>query len=952
MEQRAKFRELRLAGTPREEAKTQAYGNVAPTMPVAPTWGATIAVAPQVNPQQDLQNLPPQPLAKAGDAVIGVGGERFVQANNYDGSTNVTWTPSVVNQSGGDVTKIQETQALATAKRYANNQANPPAPIVPISERVNTAPTVPTAPTSPVTPTNPITQNVAPTQPAPTTPKIPTSVTWADPWIQIPETPEFRASLARNQAMEDAKNGIYRTPEYYDSITKWTNPTPPPNADQMFSSIMMKAPVSDEQKVTTQYKVAQNRYLKASSYASMTPSQVSTDISSGKLIEWSQTYEDIKSMNPKLIQDTNNLRIVNGSKVNLYSTDSQGNKVNNVEQSFTEDYLGNFGTFLKSLFTVQTPEQIKSAIYTDDVKQSQDKATSIELEMNQIEADQAKMEEITRKELEWTWASAERIRLEIGIRQEKLQNQYNSKLKEYNTYANKANNLITQNTTVYQESMKQKSAQQQAIAGAAGQVFSQGLAQENERYKANLWLQTKQAEFEQWLEQQAQLASDPVSAVKATLKTFSDLWILADRSEAEIIADVQSKVASGIPLGQAISELQTAFKSKPMYKAMVDAQMASLQPKPTTPYELKELGGKTYKFNQATGQYEIISPIPAWSGGDLRYLADQFPWQAWAKNNNPAWITWNANFDKWTGTAKLFADAGIQFAKWTARPANEGGNYVTFATIEDGLKAQQIIMAQTYGNLSVGDMLAKWVGTSEWPNYAKQVAGMAWVDPSVKVSSLTPEQLSTLQMAKIKKESPWLYGILSQGTGTQVGKTFNDNDIALLWSVEKLDKQGKETLKDNGYSEADWAKFKAWLLPPTANQKTQANTVVQQIDDMLAWDSLSDAVGTAKTPWFITWTQRKDFEAKFASFRDNLALSNIDKLKWAMSDKDIEFLRNTASSLNLDMSEPEFIKQLNGIKQKYANIALWSPVNATNTTTPAPIFDKEALKARIKAKFQ
>lgn len=105
-------------------------------------------------------------------------------------------------------------------------------------------------------------------------------------------------------------------------------------------------------------------------------------------------------MNPKLVQDTNNLRIVNGSKVSLYSNDAQGNKVNNVEQSFTEDYLGNFGTFLKSLFTVQTPEQVKAAIYTDDVQQAQDKATSIELELNQIEADQAKMEEITRKELE------------------------------------------------------------------------------------------------------------------------------------------------------------------------------------------------------------------------------------------------------------------------------------------------------------------------------------------------------------------------------------------------------------------------------------------------------------------------------------------------------------------------------------------------------------------------
>ena len=32
----------------------------------------------------------PQPIAKAGDAVIGVNGKRFVQANNIDGTTTVT----------------------------------------------------------------------------------------------------------------------------------------------------------------------------------------------------------------------------------------------------------------------------------------------------------------------------------------------------------------------------------------------------------------------------------------------------------------------------------------------------------------------------------------------------------------------------------------------------------------------------------------------------------------------------------------------------------------------------------------------------------------------------------------------------------------------------------------------------------------------------------------------
>ena len=87
------------------------------------------------------------------------------------------------------------------------------------------------------------------------------------------------------QATEDAKNGIYRTPEFYSNLRKGLNPTPPPNADMMFSSILMKAPVPDDQKTTTQYKIAQNRYLKANSYASMTPSQLSSDITSGKLIE-------------------------------------------------------------------------------------------------------------------------------------------------------------------------------------------------------------------------------------------------------------------------------------------------------------------------------------------------------------------------------------------------------------------------------------------------------------------------------------------------------------------------------------------------------------------------------------------------------------------------------------------------------------------------------------------
>jgi len=46
-------------------------------------------------------------------------------------------------------------------------------------------------------------------------------------------------------------------------------------------------------------------------------------------------------------------------------------------------------------------------------------------------------------------------------------------------------------------------------------------------------------------------------------------------------------------------------------------------------------------------------------------MAGQFPNQAWAKNNNPAGITWNANFDnpKPGTTAYALQQAGIKYSK-------------------------------------------------------------------------------------------------------------------------------------------------------------------------------------------------------------------------------------------------------------------------------------------------
>ena len=168
--------------------------------------------------------------------------------------------------------------------------------------------------------------------------------------------------------------------------------------------------------------------------------------------------------------------------------------------------------------------------------------------------------------------------------------------------------------------------------------------------------------------------------------------------------------------------------------------------------------------------------------GDLRWLASQFPWQARAKNNNPAGITWNNNFATGKWTAALLDQAGIPYEIWTPRPSAEWWNYVSFPTIEDGLAAQRILMTQTYWNNTVQQMLGKWVWTWEALNYAKQVAWNAWVPLNVTVNQLNDQQVQALQMAKIKKESPGLFKLLSQQSSTWWAPTPSEQAMFNKWA--------------------------------------------------------------------------------------------------------------------------------------------------------------------------
>lgn len=65
---------------------------------------------------------------------------------------------------------------------------------------------------------------------------------------------------------------------------------------------------------------------------------------------------------------------------------------------------------------------------------------------------------------------------------------------------------------------------------------------------------------------------------------------------------------------------------------------------------------------------------------------------------------------------------------------------------------------------------------------------------------------------------------------------------------------------------------------------------------------------------------RASFEAKVNTLKANLTLDNLKLLKGAMSDKDLLFLNSIASSLDTNMSEREFNKELDRIIQKVGGV--------------------------------
>jgi len=330
------------------------------------------------------------------------------------------------------------------------------------------------------------------------------------------------------------------------------------------------------------------------------------------------------------------------------------------------------------------------------------------------------------------------------------------------------------------------------------------------------------------------------------------------------------------------------------------------------------------------------------------------------KNNNPTGLTWGIS----DGLKKMFDWAGISYQLWTARPKKEWGNYIKFASVSDWLAAYQLSLMHPGGksNVDVYQRLYDW--SAGWNRdtpqstkvankikYANDIMAIAGIKKWTKFEQVTPEQMNKLMNAHLTKESPWFIQEITKagGTGGQQTKTaveqkarqyidwnLTDKDIENLpkW-VQTQVVNAKAKLLDSGYV---WKKARTQL----EKISTEAQSLLKH-----PWLSWGVWVSFQKVLWenrVIPWTDTANFIAKFKSFRDNLVLPNLDKLKGAMSDKDIEFIRNSATPLNLSMSEEEFKTQ---VKNVVADAQRALGMTPEQTPTPTQTASNKDIMSRI-----
>lgn len=168
----------------------------------------------------------------------------------------------------------------------------------------------------------------------------------------------------------------------------------------------------------------------------------------------------------------------------------------------------------------------------------------------------------------------------------------------------------------------------------------------------------------------------------------------------------------------------------------------------------------------------------------------------------------------------------------------------------------------------------------------------------------------------------------AEAVGGKIQSGYTESQKALMSSLDpaKLSSNDLKVLKENGLTSAnlfDYISTNKKALPEES--KTEIQEILNAIDELESSPGKSGAVGfgiqkigSDGEGW--AGTKTASYISKFNSFRDNLAIPLLEKLKGPLSDNDLKFLKSASTALKLNMDEESFDAELQKLKKKYTEI--------------------------------
>lgn len=650
------------------------------------------------------------------------------------------------------------------------------------------------------------------------------------------------------------------------------------NPENIYKTLQSWITITDSNILNSdEYKKTKQRFDKFTQYKDFNYKQFQTAFNEWLILPWTQLFNDL-AQDPKVKLQMDKaiaLNKVNWEKISSEKVfETQSKEIwNNINVQINWETM----PLTKALEDWYIDDnEYKAMTNTWEVVSKLEEVEDLKNEMDRLQSIYDNTRADVERQLEWTGATLSDVESIVWEKQ-------NNQLWNLNLAISKYNNSLG----TLAELKKLKSEQFATNLGLYNK-------QEQRTYEENLAQKQLEQKFayEYWDINSTDENVQRVAIERAIADMYNKYPIIWMESQATKVQKVKDRIAQGMTWAEAISSVEQEIRNSPAYKDLMASQKASMTPKTTQDWSKLS---DTELYNQKTWEIKSINPKQAW-------VIDLQVWDTWWQCGTYArqytWIT-------------TWLDAVV----WT--------------TAKDRVKSFTDTEPKEW-----------WLVLFTWWNYDKQywhiavVTSVNW-DWTINIteSNLNNDWKVTTRTVWVD-EVTWFYNDTPLAWWGK--KDYTDNDIALLSSVAKLDKQWREVLKENWYTEQEWANFNAWLLPPTTSQKTEANKVIWLVNKLASHPWLNNAVWYKWPIWSFTTiagTDKADFEALFNTLVDSLAASNLDKIKWAMSDKDIEFLRNIEKNgLNYDSSQKQFKEQLNEIAQRYnAILTRWQTAQPTQT---------------------